>query len=104
MRDLAFGLFHASRITVLKFSVLAFAVRPLISPFLKFMIETAIELFEGIADQLRIHSIEATAAAGSGHPTSCCSAADLAAALFFGHMKYDAKNPHRSEERRVGQR
>src|ERR1022692_2595468 len=94
MRDLAFGLFHASRITFLKFSVLAFAVRPLISPFLKFMIETDIELLKGIANQLRIHSIEATTAAGSGHPTSCCSAADLAAALFFGHMRYDAKNPH----------
>ena len=58
------------------------------------MIETDIELLKGIANQLRIHSIEATTAAGSGHPTSCCSAADLAAALFFGHMKYDAKNPH----------
>ena len=58
------------------------------------MIETDIELLKGIANQLRIHSIEATTAAGSGHPTSCCSAADLAAALFFGHMKYDPKNPH----------
>jgi transketolase len=58
------------------------------------MIETDIELLKGIANQLRIHSIEATTAAGSGHPTSCCSAADLVAALFFGHMRYDAKNPH----------
>ena len=58
------------------------------------MIETDIELLKGIANQLRIHSIEATTAAGSGHPTSCCSAADIVAALFFGHMKYDAKNPH----------
>ena len=58
------------------------------------MIETDIELLKGIANQLRIHSIEATTAAGSGHPTSCCSAADIVSALFFGHMKYDAKNPH----------
>lgn len=58
------------------------------------MIETDIELLKGIANQLRIHSINATTAAGSGHPTSCCSAADLVAALFFGHMRYDAKNPH----------
>lgn len=58
------------------------------------MIETDIELLKGIANQLRIHSITATTAAGSGHPTSCCSAADLVAALFFGHMRYDAKNPH----------
>src|SRR5881396_4453289 len=53
-----------------------------------------IEGLKGIANQLRIHSISATTAAGSGHPTSCCSAADLVAALFFGHMRYDAKNPH----------
>jgi transketolase len=58
------------------------------------MIETDIELLKGIANQLRIHSITSTTAAGSGHPTSCCSAADLAATLFFGHMRYDAKNPH----------
>ena len=58
------------------------------------MIETDIELLKGIANQLRIHSINATTAAGSGHPTSCLSAADITAALFFGHMKYDAKNPH----------
>jgi transketolase len=58
------------------------------------MIDTDIELLKGIANQLRIHSITATTAAGSGHPTSCCSAADVAATLFFGHMRYDAKNPH----------
>ncbi len=53
-----------------------------------------IETLKGIANQLRIHSIAATTAAGSGHPTSCLSAADLAAALFFGHMRYDPRNPH----------
>ena len=53
-----------------------------------------IEKIQGIANQLRIHSIAATTAAGSGHPTSCCSAADVTAALFFGHMKFDPKNPH----------
>jgi transketolase len=52
------------------------------------------EALKGIANQLRIHSINATTAAGSGHPTSCCSAADVVAALFFGHMRYDPKNPH----------
>jgi transketolase len=58
------------------------------------MIDTDIELLKGIANQLRIHSITATTAAGSGHPTSCCSAADIVATLFFGQMRYDAKNPH----------
>jgi transketolase len=54
----------------------------------------SIETLSGIANQLRIHSIAATTAAGSGHPTSCCSAADLVAALFFGHMRYNPKDPH----------
>ena len=57
------------------------------------MIETDIELLKGIANQLRIHSISSTTTAGSGHPTTCCSMADLMAALFFGHMRYDPKNP-----------
>src|SRR6266849_7626741 len=55
---------------------------------------TTAETLSGIANQLRIHSINATTAAGSGHPSSCCSAADVVAALFFGHMRYDPKNPH----------
>src|SRR3954447_780306 len=52
-----------------------------------------IETLKGIANQLRIDSINATTAAGSGHPTSCLSAADVVAALFFGHMRFDPKNP-----------
>ncbi len=46
-----------------------------------------------IATRLRIHSIQATTAAGSGHPTSCCSAADLAAALFFDVMRLRPGTP-----------
>jgi transketolase len=57
------------------------------------MIDIDTELLKGIANQLRIHSITSTTAAGSGHPTSCMSAADVMAALFFGHMRYDPKNP-----------
>src|SRR3954471_4866703 len=53
-----------------------------------------IETLKGIANQLRIHSIAATTAAGSGHPSSCFSGADITAALFFGHMRFDPKNPH----------
>jgi transketolase len=52
------------------------------------------EKLQGIANQLRIHSITSTTAAGSGHPSSCCSAADIVAALFFGHMHYRPKDPH----------
>ncbi|MCE9534840.1 MAG: transketolase [Nitrospirae bacterium] len=45
------------------------------------------------AMQLRIDSVRATSEAGSGHPSSCCSAAEIVAALFFTVMRYDPKNP-----------
>jgi transketolase len=48
---------------------------------------------ENKAAQLRIDSVTATSEAGSGHPTSCCSAADIVATLFFSVMRYDPKNP-----------
>ena len=44
------------------------------------------------ATRLRIHSINSTAEAGSGHPTSCMSAADVVATLFFHVMRYDPQN------------
>src|SRR5215470_10428289 len=52
-----------------------------------------IESLEMMGNQLRIHSIVATSEAGSGHPTSCMSAADLVAAVFFYAMRYDVANP-----------
>src|SRR5437867_6512421 len=55
--------------------------------------EASVETLVGIANQLRIHSINATTAAGSGHPTSSMSAADIVAALFFGHMRYLPNDP-----------
>lgn len=45
------------------------------------------------ATQLRIESVRATSEAGSGHPSSCCSAADIVATLFFSVMRFDPKNP-----------
>ena len=49
---------------------------------------------KNIATRLRIDSIRSTSEAGSGHPTSCCSMADLTAALFFAEMRFDPKEPH----------
>lgn len=46
-----------------------------------------------IATRLRIHSLRMTTAAGSGHPTTCLSAAELAACLFFSEMRFNPKNP-----------
>jgi transketolase len=44
--------------------------------------------------QLRVDSIRPTTAAGSGHPTSSMSAADLMAVLMSKYLRYDWKNPH----------
>ncbi len=46
-----------------------------------------------LARQLRVDSIRASAAAGSGHPTSSMSAADLMAVLFSGFLRYDFEAP-----------
>jgi transketolase len=54
---------------------------------------TTLPALKNVAARLRIDSLRATTAAGSGHPTSCCSAADLVAALFFSEMRYDPANP-----------
>ena len=54
-----------------------------------------------IATRLRIESIRATTAAASGHPTSCMSAAELMAALFFADMRFDPENPQHPEADRL---
>ena len=46
-----------------------------------------------LAQQLRVDSIRSTTAAGSGHPTSSMSAADLMAVLMTGYLHYDFDNP-----------
>jgi len=53
-----------------------------------------------IATRLRVHSLRSTAEAGSGHPTSCLSAADITAALFFEVMRYDFQNPQNPDSDR----
>src|SRR4026208_2473850 len=45
------------------------------------------------ATQHRNERVRAPHEAGGGHPSSCCSAADIVAALFFSVMRYDPKNP-----------
>ena len=42
-----------------------------------------------LAQQLRADSIRCSTAAGSGHPTSSMSAADLMAVLLARHLRYD---------------
>jgi transketolase len=46
-----------------------------------------------LGQQLRVDSVRASAAAGSGHPTSSMSAADLMAVLLANHLRYDFDRP-----------
>jgi transketolase len=52
-----------------------------------------LDLVAELAAQLRVDSIRASTAAGSGHPTSSMSAADLLAVLITRHLRYDWDDP-----------
>lgn len=52
------------------------------------------------ARRLGILSMMSTTAAGSGHPTSCLSAAELVAATFFHAMKFNPRKPNGPESDR----
>jgi transketolase len=54
---------------------------------------SALNGLRDLATKLRVHSVVSTSAAGSGHPTTCASAAEVMSALFFSVMRYDPKNP-----------
>jgi len=47
-----------------------------------------------MAQKLRRSSILSTAEAGSGHPTTCMSCAEIMSVLFFSEMRYDPRDPH----------
>jgi transketolase len=53
-----------------------------------------------VATRLRIDSVVSTTEAGSGHPSTCCSAAEIMAALFFSEMRYDLRDPHNPDNDR----
>ncbi|MGE5243801.1 MAG: transketolase [Betaproteobacteria bacterium] len=59
-----------------------------------------VSALKNIATRLRIDSVKATSEAGSGHPTSCASAADLVAALFFAEMRFDPHDPRNPDSDR----
>ena len=53
----------------------------------------ALDDIRELAQQLRVDSIRCSTAAGSGHPTSSMSAADLMAVLLARHLRYDWQRP-----------
>ena len=63
---------------------------------------TPTEVLMEKARRMRVSSIKATTEAGSGHPSSCLSAADLAAVVFFREMRFDPSDPeNRANDRFV---
>ncbi len=51
------------------------------------------EQWRALAQQLRVDSIRSSTGAGSGHPTSSMSAAELMAVLIGKYLRYDFDNP-----------
>ncbi|XP_034022386.1 transketolase [Thalassophryne amazonica] len=55
--------------------------------------QQTVQALRNIAIRLRINSIKVTTAAGIGHPTSCCSVAEIMSVLFFHTMRYHPEDP-----------
>jgi transketolase len=56
--------------------------------------DVSLDVVADLAAQLRVDSIRSSTSAGSGHPTSSMSAADLLAVLVTRHLRYDWDEPH----------
>ena len=54
-------------------------------------------VLHNLATQLRIDSVRSTSEAGSGHPTTCLSAAEILSVLFFDELRFDPKDPQHPE-------
>ena len=63
-------------------------------------VSSRVNTLKNIATRLRIDSVLATSESGSGHPTTCCSAAEIVAALFFSEMRYDPRDPQNPDNDR----
>ncbi len=62
---------------------------------------TSFERWHELGQQLRVDSIRPSAIAGSGHPTSGMSAADLMAVLADGYLRYDWSDPDKAANDRL---
>jgi len=51
-----------------------------------------------MARKLRRHSLEMTSEAGSGHPTTCMSCAEIVSVLFFDEMRFDPQDPSGADQ------
>src|ERR1700761_5297257 len=55
--------------------------------------DISLDVAADLAAQLRVDSVRSSTSAGSGHPTSSMSAADLLAVLITRHLRYDWDQP-----------
>src|SRR3954454_6344773 len=62
---------------------------------------TRVQQWTNLAQQLRVDSIRSSTAAGSGHPTSSMSAADLMAVLMSSYLRYNWSRPHQPNNDRL---
>ena len=51
--------------------------------------DVSLDVAAELAAQLRVDSVRSSTSAGSGHPTSSMSAADLLAVLVSRHLRYE---------------
>jgi transketolase len=63
-------------------------------------VDINVPALRNIATQLRIDSVLSTSEAGSGHPTTCCSAAEIVATLFFAEMRFLPSDPQNDQNDR----
>jgi transketolase len=59
--------------------------------------QVTLKILQDKATRLRMDSVLSTTEAGSGHPTSCASAAEIVSVLFYSVMRYDPCDPHRPD-------
>ena len=58
-------------------------------------VQLTLKILQEKATRLRIDSVRCHDRSGSGHPTSCASAAEIMSVLFYSVMRYDPHNPRR---------
>jgi len=67
---------------------------------IEILTDRRLRFLKQVGQRLRWLSISSTTAAGSGHPTSCLSSADIAAVLFFGgHFRGQPGKPQGNDDR-----
>ncbi|MFW5686284.1 MAG: transketolase, partial [Spirochaetota bacterium] len=59
--------------------------------------DTRHEFLKDKADRIRLLSLQMTTRAGSGHPTTAMSSAEILSVLYFDQMRYDPEHPESLE-------